>query len=437
MSLKSAIRDEMDNWLYDDDYYIHSMTKVIPDILESIDKSMHMLWLRGFSDNLEVLLHNEKSLLYFIYKKERGLPVNKSIPFATIGEAEAELERKQLQIQIAIYMRQKLRELGVEVEKTIEIDEEDILERASENLAIIGYHDVEQGEEKGLEEENMKLTGQTEYPQYENDEKDEEETNPLILKILNIIEKGKIETDPYKMMKIGEELRECWDEIDKGINLDKDETIMLRNKFDKIMEVQENYKILGVGYLNTRRRDYMRLMGEENKTEAYKAVIEQIKKEFFSLNEGFMKDLTGKTIPPLRTEEEYVEELKNIELEMIKAERNIETKRHFIFGKREKNQEDEGKEDITEKMMQMYLELSEVADVTKTNKIQHIYNRIIRRLKRMPDIDDSKIPPTLKEIVVQRVEIPLPNAGNGDGNIESRKTQRTGENIGEDGPSME
>ena len=174
MSLKSAIRDEMDNWLYDDDYYIHSMTKVIPDILESIDKSMHMLWLRGFSDNLEVLLHNEKSLLYFIYKKERGLPVNKSIPFATIGEAEAELERKQLQIQIAIYMRQKLRELGVKVEETIDIDEEDILENVTENLAIIGHHDVEQGEEKGLEEEDMESTGEIEYPKHEDDEKDED-----------------------------------------------------------------------------------------------------------------------------------------------------------------------------------------------------------------------------------------------------------------------
>ena len=437
MSLKTSIKDEMDKWLRDEDYCTYIMSKYIPDILKSIDKSTCILWLQLFSDNLKGFLHNEKSLLYFIYKKERGLPVKESFPFATIEEAEKELEQTQLKIQRAIYMRQKLRELGVEVEETIDIDEEDILENVTGNSAVRGQHDVEQGEEKGLEEEDIESTGETEYPQYEDDEKDEEETNPLIQKILNIIEKGKTETDPYKLMKIGEELKECWDEIDKGTHLDKDEAIMLRNKFDKIMEVPENCKILGVGYLNTRRRDYMRMMGEENKTETDKAVIEQIKKEFSSLNEGFMKELTGKTIPPLRTEEEYVEELKNIELEMIKAERNMETKRHFIFGKKGKNQEDESKEDITEKMMQMYLELSEVADVTKTNKIQHIYNRIIRSLKRMPDIDDSKIPPTLKEMVVQRVETPLPNVGNGDGNIESRKIPRTGENIGEDGPLME
>ena len=303
MSLNTAIRDEMDNWSSDEQYCTYLMANVIPEILESIDKPICISWLRQFSDNLKRYLHNEKSLLYFIYKKERGLPAKETFPFTTtIEEAEKQLERVQLKIQRAIYMRQKLRELGIEVEKTMEIDEEDILESMPENLVIIGHHDVEQGEEKALEEEDMELTGQT--------------------------------------------------------------------------------------------------------------------------------------IPPLRTEEEYVEELKNIELEMIKVERNIETKRHFIFGKRGKNQEDEGKEDITEKMMQMYLELSEVADVTKTNKIQHIYNRIIRSLKRMPDIDDSKIPPTLKEMVVQRVETPLPNAGNVDGNIEIRETQRTGENVGEDGPSM-
>ena len=115
----------------------------------------------------------------------------------------------------------------------------------------------------------------------------------------------------------------------------------------------------------------------------------------------------------------------------------METKRHFIFGKKENDKENEGKIDITEKMMQMYLELSKVTGATKTNNIQRIYNRIIRKLKRMPDIDDSKIPPTLKEMVVQRVETPLPNTRNGDGNIESREIPRTGENTRKGGPSIE
>lgn len=440
MSLKSAIRDEMDKWMNNEDYVTYTITKYIPDILESIDKPMCRLWLQEMSD-LTRLLHNERELLYFIYKKERGLPVKKSFPFTTIEEAEKELWTIQETIRTTIYMRQKLRELGREVKETIDIDEEYILENVTENLAIIGHHDVEQGEEKGLEEEDMESTGEIEYPKHEDDEKDEdkEETNPLIQKILNIIEKGKTETDPYKLMKIGEELKECWDKIDKGINLDKDEAIMLRNKFDKIMKAKEGQgsEILGVGYLNTRRREYMGLMGEENKTETDKAEIERVKKEFYTLNEGFMKELTGKTIPPLRTEEEYVEELKSIELEMIKAERNMETKRHFIFGKKENDKENEGKIDITEKMMQMYLELSEVTGATKTNNIQRIYNRIIRKLKRMPDIDDSKIPPTLKEMVVQRVETPLPNTRNGDGNIESREIPRTGENTRKGGPSIE
>ena len=88
-------------------------------------------------------------------------------------------------------------------------------------------------------------------------------------------------------------------------------------------------------------------------------------------------------------------------------------------------------------MMQMYSELSQVIDVTKTNNMQRTYNRIIRKLKRKPDIDDSKIPPALKEMVVQRVETPLPSTENITENSESRKMQRQGENIGDDGPLME
>ena len=107
-----------------------------------------------------------------------------------------------------------------------------------------------------------------------------------------------------------------------------------------------------------------------------------------------------------KTEEEYVEELKDIELEMIKTERGIKTKRRFVFGDR-RNNENEEKEDITYKMMQIYSELSQMIDGIETNDIPKIYNRIIRKLKKMPDIDDSKLPPMLKEKIVKRVETPL------------------------------
>ena len=111
MSLKSAIRDEMDKWMNNEDYVTYTITKYIPDILESIDKPMCRLWLQEMSD-LTRLLHNERELLYFIYKKERGLPVKKSFPFTTIEEAEKELWTIQETIRTTIYMRQKLRELG-------------------------------------------------------------------------------------------------------------------------------------------------------------------------------------------------------------------------------------------------------------------------------------------------------------------------------------
>lgn len=262
----------------------------------------------------------------------------------------------------------------------------------------------------------------------------QQETNVLFQQMQGIVERSRQANTPEELIGISEELAKVY--LEK-IKEDKNNQKEITNFLAKIPQ-GKGVQLLGLFFLNG-RKTYMQVTGKDNLTKEDLQFIELMKNE----RNGALKYLKDRfpgqeiNIPPLQTEEEYFEELKSIELEMIKTERNIETKKHFIFEKRRNSKEEEGKEDITEKMMQMYSELSQVIDVTKTNNIQGIYNRIIRKLKRIPDIDDSKIPPTLKEMIVQRVKTPLPSSKKITGNSESRKIHRQGENIGEDGPSIE
>lgn len=262
----------------------------------------------------------------------------------------------------------------------------------------------------------------------------QQETNVLFQQMQGIVERSRQANTPEELIAISEELAKVY--LEK-IKEDKNNQKEITNFLAKVPQ-GKGVQLLGLFFLNG-RKTYMQVTGKDNLTKEDLQFIELMKNE----RNGALKYLKDRfpgqeiNIPPLQTEEEYFEELKSIELEMIKTERNIETKKHFIFGKRRNSKEEEGKEDITEKMMQMYSELSQVIDVTKTNNIQGIYNRIIRKLKRIPDIDDSKIPPTLKEMIVQRVKTPLPSSKKITGNSESRKIHRQGENIGEDGPSIE
>lgn len=287
---------------------------------------------------------------------------------------------------------------------------------------------------ENISEEEPKRVEKPEQSESEEISKENLETNVLFQQMQGIVERSRQANTPEELIAISEELAKVY--LEK-IKEDKNNQKEITNFLAEIPQ-GKGVQLLGLFFLNGRKA-YMQVTGKENLTKEDLQFIELMKNE----RNGALKYLKDRfpgqeiNIPPLQTEEEYFEELKSIELEMIKIERNIETKKHFIFGKRRNSKEEEGKEDITEKMMQMYSELSQVIDVTKTNNMQRTYNRIIRKLKRMPDIDDSKIPPALKEMVVQRVETPLPSTENITENSESRKMQRQGENIGDDGPLME
>lgn len=284
-----------------------------------------------------------------------------------------------------------------------------------------------------ISEEAFKRIERTEQSESQEISKENPETNELFQQMQEMVERTRQANTPEELIAISEELAKVYL---KKIQEDQKNQTEITNFLAKIPQ-GKGVQILGLFSLNG-RKTYMQVTGKENLTEEDVQFIELIKNERNGALQ-YLKDRFPEqniSIPPLKTEEEYFEELKSIELEMIKTERNMETKKHYIFGKRSSGKE-EDKEDITEKMMQMYLELREVIDVTKTNNIQRVYNRIIRKLGKIPDIEDSKIPPRLKEMVVQRVETPLPSNKSGMENSESGKMQRKGNNIGEDGPFID
>ncbi len=392
-------------------------------------------------------------LVEVLRKKEQ-----KDIELVEVLRQQERIVTKQIKFMQIIYndylaklefIKEELREeaeyFGIPIPETNTGTLED--RKIPEEAEVLGEGDLPEKieeQEPTITEQEQTLEIKEESTEIDNNEKngmpenedvltEELKTNPLFQKIQDITERAIQAQTPKELFEATAELESMY--LKRRNNPEQ------KNEMDYIMsKISDSRGALKIGEFYMRaRKKYIELTGKDNPTEEDKKNIESIREDIETI-ETFLQERfpdQDVNISPLKTEQEYFEELKSIELEIIKIERNMETKRHFIFGKKGKNQEDEGKIDITEKMMQMYLELSKVTGATKTNNIQRIYNRIIRKLKRMPDIDDSKIPPTLKEMVVQRVETPLPNTRNGDGNIESREIPRTGENTRKGGPSIE
>lgn len=413
-------------------------------------------FLRIGTEYLETIKEKEQKSIELVeaFRKEE----QKSIELVEVLRKKERIVTEQIKFMQIIYndylaklefIKEELREeaeyFGIPIPETNTGTLED--RKIPEEAEVLGEGDLPEKieeQEPTITEQEQTLEIKEEYTDIDNNEKnvmlenedvltEELKTNPLFQKIQDITERAIQAQTPKELFEATAELESMY--LKRRNNPEQ------KNEMDYIMsKISDSRGALKIGEFYMRaRKKYIELTGKDNPTEEDKKNIESIREDIETI-ETFLQERfpdQDVNISPLKTEKEYFEELKSIELEMIKIERNMETKRHFIFGKKGKNQEDEGKIDITEKMMQMYLELSKVTGATKTNNIQRIYNRIIRKLKRMPDIDDSKIPPTLKEMVVQRVETPLPNTRNGDGNIESREIPRTGENTRKGGPSIE
>ena len=432
------------------------IAKVEEEISKLRKQILEEEFLRIGTEYLETIKEKEQKRIELVeaLRKEE----QKSIELVEVLRQQERIVTKQIKLMQIIYndylaklefIKEELREeaeyFGIPIPETNTGTLED--RKIPEEAEVLGEGDLPEKieeQEPTITEQEQTLEIKEESTEIDNNEKngmpenedvltEELKTNPLFQKIQDITERAIQAQTPKELFEATAELESMY--LKRRNNPEQ------KNEMDNIMrKISDSRGALKIGEFYMRAgKKYIELTGKDNPTEEDKKNIESIREDKETI-ETFLQERfpdQDVNISPLKTEQEYFEELKSIELEMIKIERNMETKRHFIFGKKGKNQEDEGKIDITEKMMQMYSELNQVTGATKTNNIQRIYNRIIRKLKRMPDIDDSKIPPTLKEMVVQRVETPLPNTRNGDGNIESRNIQRTGENIKKGGPSIE
>ena len=413
-------------------------------------------FLRIGTEYLETIKEKEQKRIELVeaLRKEE----QKSIELVEVLRQQERIVTKQIKLMQIIYndylaklefIKEELREeaeyFGIPIPETNTGTLED--RKIPEEAEVLGEGDLPEKieeQEPTITEQEQTLEIKEEYTDIDNNEKngmpenedvltEELKTNPLFQKIQDITERAIQAQTPKELFEATAELESMY--LKRRNNPEQ------KNEMDNIMrKISDSRGALKIGEFYMRAgKKYIELTGKDNPTEEDKKNIESIREDKETI-ETFLQERfpdQDVNISPLKTEQEYFEELKSIELEMIKIERNMETKRHFIFGKKGKNQEDEGKIDITEKMMQMYSELNQVTGATKTNNIQRIYNRIIRKLKRMPDIDDSKIPPTLKEMVVQRVETPLPKNRNEDGDNISKNIQRTDENTRKGGPSIE
>ena len=244
-------------------------------------------------------------------------------------------------------------------------------------------------------------------------ENEEVEIKPSFRQIQNIIERGRQAETPREFTKISTELARPYIKIRGNIE-QKGEMEKLLGAFPEGINMLK----VGLFQINTRKK-YMRLTGKENPSKAEQELIKNMKDKSRAQVERILQDRFPEQnidVPPLRTEKEYIAELKGLESKNLSENRN--------------------NQDIITQITQIYSELTQVISELKQDKIQKIYNRIIRGLKGRPGVDNTKVPPTLKESVVQKIETPLPNYDTMFTHDENRH-QHQGDDVGESGPSME
>lgn len=244
-------------------------------------------------------------------------------------------------------------------------------------------------------------------------ENEEVEIKPSFRQIQNIIKRGRQAETPREFTKISTELARPYIKIRGNVEQ--------KNAMEELLGAfPEGINMLKVGLfeINTRKK-YMQLTGKENPSKEEQEVIRNMKdKTRVQVKRILQERFPGQDIDvsPLRTEKEYIAELKGLELKKLSGNRNDQA--------------------IITQMAQIYSELTQVISELKQDKAQKIYNRIIRSLKGRLGVDNNKLPPILKEFVVPKVETPLPKQNNTftHNGIEQ---QKQGDNIGDGGISME
>ncbi len=197
--------------------------------------------------------------------------------------------------------------------------------------------------------------------------------------------------------------------IFKGIPLELEE-----------LKTSENAEgLAAVGQTNQIRRLYMNLSNKEAPTEDDKKTIQKCKDGFDDRKERIENICEGYEILPLKTEEEYIEELEAME-EDARSEEGM------LFNKGKKAKE------VASKTRALKVVLAEILRATKTKGIQEAYARVRSALQRnktikAKDIPEELVKPEKKDVrkEVKVGETPKPKAGKeGEKGEETKGTEK-------------
>lgn len=262
-------------------------------------------------------------------------------------------------------------------------------------------------ERQKLAEEKKKLEDMSKFLKEKYTKDHSKEASKVILKdeiqqMMGEIEYG---MSPNKLIKKCEEIRKIYDghiekgdftaeemdDIFKGLPLELDE---------ELAEPINAYQLVGVGETNDIRRIYMNKMNKETQTQEDKDLIEKLKKGFTRRKELIEDICDGREVLPLQTEEEYIEELEDLEQDA--------QEQGFFRGKVAR--------DAAAKARALRLVLREVIDVTKTNGIHEAYAKLRQTLGKNKSVKTEDLPKELldepkakkKKPVVEKVKTPEP-----------------------------
>lgn len=130
-----------------------------------------------------------------------------------------------------------------------------------------------------------------------------------------------------------------------------------------------------IGAINDIRKLYIYETGQE-KEKQDENEIEWCKKQFNKLSDH-IKEISGETVSPLKTEAEYIEELKELESE---AQRNASSK------KGDRTQK------VNQKMKGLQSVLQQVIGFVSTDGIKKTYHNVIEKLKANPNLLAEELP---------------------------------------------
>lgn len=196
-----------------------------------------------------------------------------------------------------------------------------------------------------------------------------------INKIMSEINRG---IHPNDLMKIVEKIESNYDfclrrglEQQKLNDILKETQLKLDEKSSKPVDAYG--LVLAIREMNNIRRDYMRRTSKMFKTEEDKGSIEELERNFERIKKYIEGICDGKKVPPLKTEQDYIKELKKLN----KDTKRLKWLKKFKFFKWE-----DGRDKVVEKAKELYPQLKEVIRARKTDKIPKQYGMLMKQLKK-------------------------------------------------------